>query len=111
MLGVGPRELRSLAVQIESIVATSREGWNPADEAKFKRLGTSLPRPEALREWAEQWTRQGRPPNGKKVIVQQYTGWIRTVFDMKQIAARNKPGSPQKMLRDLLKKGRQNFGV
>ncbi len=100
---ISPLALRRLAVQIESAVNARREDWDPADEAQFRRLGSTLPRPADLREWAQQWEIQKRPPNGAKVFNPKYIGWVRAVNEMQQIVSRNKPGSYKKMLKAAMK--------
>ena len=99
---ISPLELQRLAVRIDSLQRTSTSGWDSGDgyehHAKLPDsrvpLGsrTRLPMPEKLRELSL----------GENVIsIQDYRTWNSWCSDLEQTCHRNRPGSPQKMMRDM----------
>ena len=98
-VGIGPLDMRRLAARIERLVNTERQDWHAPDLDLFRQKARTLPDPKNIRDWARQWEVEGKPPNGSKIIRQQYAGWLRTTLDMEQIIGRNKPSSLTRMLR------------
>jgi|SaaInlStandDraft_2_1057019.scaffolds.fasta_scaffold336685_1 hypothetical protein len=101
-IGIGPLDMRRLAVRIETLVNADRQGWHAPDLDLFRQKARTLPNPQHIRDWAHQWEVEGSPPNGVKVIRQQYNGWLGTLLDMEQISGRNQPYSLRRAIRTRL---------
>ena len=100
---MNPDDILRLANRIERLERTSTSGWHPADELDLKnalsgRGHRKLPSPKMLREMAAEMRETKTTPEG---LQRDYQTWIRLTMDMESLIHRNRPGSPQRLLRDM----------
>jgi len=101
-MNINPLELQRLAVRIESLQRTSTTGWGAGDDYELRMMlpdvrvpggsRTRLPMPEKLRELAL---------GENEISLQDYRIWNSWCSDLEQTRHSNRPGSPQKIMRDL----------
>lgn len=101
-MNITPLELQRLAVRIESLQRTSTSGWEAGDDYELRMMlpdvrvpmgsRTRLPMPEKLRELSL---------GENEISLQDYRIWNSWCMNLEQICHRNRPGSPQKMMRDM----------
>ncbi len=100
-MNINPLDLNRLAVRIEGLVQTSTYGWDSGDACDLRRLlpdprdpegRLRLPHPDLLRSSSR---------GEGEVSLQDYQKWNRWCMDLEQTHHRNRPGSPQKMMRDM----------
>ena len=101
-MNINPLELQRLAVRIESLQRTSTAGWDAGDDYELRMMlpdsrvpmgsRTRLPLPEKLRELSL---------GENEISLQDYRTWNSWCMNLEQTLHRNRPGSPQKMMRDM----------
>lgn len=98
-----PIEIDRLANAIEQLQQTSTHGWHPSDEMDFWRK--MPPKPFGQRPPDSRTLRLPTPKNVRENArtmgvhdFQQY--WV-LIRDLEALIQRNRPGSPQRMMRDM----------
>ncbi len=106
-----PLDLRRLACRIQVLQHQSLHDWVVGDDLEFQRgLPTSgldqrgrLPNPQVLLAEEARLSAQAEGPPG--LSYEMYKNYLQICLRMEGLAAKNRPGSPQRMIR-MMYKGR-----
>lgn len=95
-----PLDVERLALRIETLQRTSTEGWHPGDENEFK---ASLPGASSVKALPDPtWLReQAKDPSKVQALKGSWAATIQRVLSLEHLVRRNRPGSPQRAIRDM----------